>query len=249
MKLQLADTRLLKESVNLISELVNEVCFKVDTEKVSLLATDPANVAMIDFKLLHGAFTEFLVEKPVELSVSLDNLKAILKRAKPEDCLTLTLDDSRNRLTVELIGTNRRTFNLALIDRDNEEQKLPNLNFTASVSLPATRFDDAIADMGVVSDSVALLAEVEKFTIKAEGTVSDAKVELPVTEYSTIDLSDQESVMAKYSLSYLSKMASGSKLADNVLISFASDYPLRIKYSVPNKLELGFILAPRVSND
>ena len=241
--------RLLKESVNIISELVNEVCFKVDTEKVSLLATDPANVAMIDFKLLHGAFAEFSVEKPVDLSVSLENLKAILKRAKPEDSLTLTLDDVKNRLRVELIGTNRRTFNLALIDRDQEDHKWPSLNFSASVSLPAARFDDAIADMGVVSDSVALLAEAEKFTVKSEGTVSDAKVELPVTGESSIELNDGESVVAKYALSYLTKMASGSKLADNVLISFSPDYPLRLKYTVPNKLELGFILAPRVNND
>ncbi len=249
MKLQLSDTRLLKESVNIISELVNEVCFKVSNDNVSLLATDPANVAMIEFKLLPSAFAEYVAPNPVDLSVSLENLRAILKRAKPEDSLTLTLDDSRNRLKVELVGKNRRTFNLALIDRDNEDLKLPNLNFSATVSLPATRFDDAIADMGVVSDSVALFAETEKFTVQSEGTVSDAKVELPVTEDSKIELSEGDNVLAKYALSYLTKMASGSKLADNVMISFGADYPLKMKYSVPNKLELGFILAPRVSND
>lgn len=245
MRLQLSDTRLLKESVSIISEIVNEVTFRIDKGMMSLLATDPANVAMIDFKIMAEAFAEYDVQKPLSLSVTLDNLKAILKRAKPDDSVILSLDEDKNRLTIELVGSGKRTFNLALIDRDEDEQRRPNLKFTATVLVPSSKFDDAIADMEIVSDSVALMAESGKFAVRSEGNVSDAHVELLPSDSVKAD----EPVNSRYAISYLAKMSKGSKLADNLAISFSQDYPLELKYIVENKLELAFVLAPRVSND
>ncbi len=40
-----------------------------------------------------------------------------------------------------------------------------------------------------------------------------------------------------------------SKLSDNVVIQFNKDYPLRLDYTVVDKVQLRFILAPRVEND
>ena len=44
-------------------------------------------------------------------------------------------------------------------------------------------------------------------------------------------------------------MISGSKLADKVSLQFNTDYPLKIQYTVLDKLSMSFILAPRVDND
>ena len=49
MKLILSEPRLLKEPINAISELVNDVRLVVDKEQIELIAIDPSNVAMIIF--------------------------------------------------------------------------------------------------------------------------------------------------------------------------------------------------------
>ncbi|MBT7148520.1 hypothetical protein HN947_00100, partial [Candidatus Woesearchaeota archaeon] len=77
MKLTLAEPRTLVDSINVISEIVNEVRFDVDGEKIGLVAMDPANVAMIDFKLFSSAFSEYSVDKSHQLCISLDSLKAV----------------------------------------------------------------------------------------------------------------------------------------------------------------------------
>jgi len=51
MRLTLAESRLLKDSIGIISELVSEVNLKVDKDKIEIVAVDPANVIMIVFKL------------------------------------------------------------------------------------------------------------------------------------------------------------------------------------------------------
>ena len=102
MKLVLAEPKFLKESVGIISELVNEVTIKIDKDKLELIAMDPANVAMIVFKLLSSAFIEYNVDKEEQISISLDSFRQILRRAKPRDTITLELDDKKSRLRIKL---------------------------------------------------------------------------------------------------------------------------------------------------
>jgi len=92
MRLTLAEPKYLADSVSIISDLVNEARFKVNKEAIELVAMDPANVAMVIFKLLSSSFTEFDVKKDVEIAINLSNFKQIMRRAKPNDMLTLELD-------------------------------------------------------------------------------------------------------------------------------------------------------------
>ncbi len=246
MKLVLAEPRLLKESIGVISELVNEVTFKLDKEKIEITAMDPANVAMIMFKLLSSAFVEYNVKEEQELSVNLDNLNQVLRRSKPTD--TVILESIDNKLKITLKGENTRTFSLSLIDVDESEQKIPELKFDVKVDMPSATLTEAVDDMDIVAESVALIAETNKLTVQSEGRFNAAKVEMPTNEATTIKMKDNK-IISKYSIEYLKKIVKGSKLAENVSLNFGREYPLRADYKVMDKLLLSFILAPRVDND
>ena len=73
MKLSLSEPRLLKESINIISDLVTEVTLRVDKDKIEVVAIDPASVAMVEYKLLSSAFVEYSVPVPQELAINLDH--------------------------------------------------------------------------------------------------------------------------------------------------------------------------------
>src|SRR3989344_3456401 len=207
MKLVLAEPKFLKDSINIISDLVNEATLKIDKNKIELIALDPANVAMVIFRLLSSAFVEYDVNKLEEISVNLDSLKQVLKRVKPRDVVIIELS-KKNQLSIKFKGESSKTFNLALIDIEEKEQKIPELKFPLRIELPSMVFDEYIEDMSIVAESVALIAEKNKFTIQAD-----------------------------------------SKLSDTVMIEFDKEYPLKAVFRVMDKLDLQFILAPRVSND
>src|SRR3989344_649779 len=106
MKLSLAEPRYLKDSISIISDLVNEARFKITSNAIELIAMDPANVAMVIFKLLSSVFTEYDVKKDIEVSINLNNLKQILRRAGPNDMLSLELEE--NKLKIQLKGHSTR---------------------------------------------------------------------------------------------------------------------------------------------
>lgn len=249
MKLVMAEPRLLKESVSIISDLVNEVTFKVDSDKIELVAMDPANVAMVIFKIVSSAFVDYKVEKPVSFSVNLDNLDQILKRVKPNDTLMIELDSKNNKLKIQIKGESSKTFNLSLIDIDESEQKVPDLKFNVKAEIPSMIFSESVEDMDIVAESVALIAEANKLTIESEGRFNAAHVEIPGGEGAVISMTKADKVLAKYSIEYLKKIIKGAKLSDVAVVQFGEEYPLKVDYKVMDKLMLSFILAPRVDSD
>ena len=248
MRLTLADPTYLKESISIISDLVNEARFKITPDAIELVAMDPANVAMVVYKLLSSSFTEYDVKKDIEIAINLSNFKQILRRASSRDMLTLELD-ADNRLKIELRSSTTRTFNMPTIELEEKEQKVPDLKFPVSIRTSSSVLNEAIADVDVVGESVAFIAEPKKFTLQAEGDLSQAKIEIKEDEETKISTHTDEKVKAKYSIEYLKKMINGSKLSDEVVIQFSKDYPLKLEYKSVDKVMLSFILAPRVEND
>ena len=247
MRLTLAEPSYLKESISIISDLVNEARFKITPNAIELVAMDPANVAMVVFKLLSSCFTEYDVEKDIEIAINLANLKQVLRRASPKDMLTLEMEE--NRLKIELKSNTIRTFNLPIIDLEEKDQKVPDLKFPVTIKTSSSILNEAVADVDVVGESVAFIAEPKKFTLQAEGDLNQATIDMKEDETTKISMNGDERVKAKYSIEYLKKMINGSKLSDDVLIQFSKDYPLRLEYKTVDKVMLSFILAPRVEND
>ena len=275
MRLTLAEPSYLKESISIISDLVNEARFKVTPDAIELVAMDPANVAMVVFKLLSSCFTEYDVKKDTEITINLSNLKQVLRRSSPKDMLTLELEED-NRLKITLKSNTTRTFNLPIIELEEKkqkiphfkipinkkrvfnlrkieleekEQKVPDLKFPITIKTSSSILNEAIADVDVVGESVAFIAEPKKFTLQAEGELNQAKIDIKEDDTTKVSTSSDEKIKSKYSIEYLKKMINGSKLSDEVTIQFNKDYPLKLEYKAVDKVMLSFILAPRVEND
>lgn len=239
MKLRLDHPKLFSDITGIISELVLEVRLRVNKEGMSIIAIDPANVAMTLFKLPASAFAEFEIDSEEVLGVSLENLKAVLRRIKPGSILVITKEENELKLLIKDKIT--KEFNLALIDIEGEEKKMPNLEFLSRIEMNGSDFADAIEDCGVVADSCSFISEPNKFVIKAKGSLNSFK-----SEFSEDELSIQaQNASSKYSLEYLQKMVKATKITDKVIINFSNDYPLRLDFITPF-IELMFVLAPRV---
>lgn len=247
MKLVLTEPKYFKDSISIISDLVTEARFKVSPDGLELVAMDPANVAMVIFKLLSSCFAQYQLKRPEELAINLNNLKQVLRRIKSDDVLTLETEE--NKLKLQLRGNTTRSFSIPIIEFEDKEQKIPELSFPLTIETSAYTLTESIEDVSVVAESVTFLAEKTFFNIKAEGDLSKAFIEIKPDEETLIKTDSVDKFKAKYSLEYLKKMIAGAKLTDKVSISFNNDYPLKIEYKAIDKLMLSFILAPRVDND
>jgi proliferating cell nuclear antigen len=241
MKLKLENPKIFSEVIGIISEMVLEVRIKVNNEGLNITAIDPANVAMILFKLPSDAFTELEVEKEEILGVSLDNLKAVLRRVKSGSVLAMEREENNLKITIQ--DKIKKEFSLALIDVEGDEKPIPSLNFVSKVEMTSLDFSEAIEDCSVVADSCSFISEPGSFVIKGKGSLNSFKSQF--TDEVNIQA---EEAGSKYSLEYLQKMVKGTKLTDKVVLNFGNDYPLKLEFNTP-RVSLSFILAPRVETE
>ena len=238
MLLKLEDPRLFSTLINIISDLVTEVRLKVSKEGMSLVALDPANVAMVHFNIPAELFSKFEIEKNEVLGVNLDNLNAVLRRCSLGSSLTLSREE--NTLKLSIHDKIKRDFTLALISVEGEDREWPTWEFKSVIKMDAQHFVEVIEDCLVVSDACTFIAEPKKFVVEARG-LNAARIEFSSDE---IELySDNSS--ARFSLEYLAKFIKGAKIANKVEINFSDNHPMRLNFP-SGKVMLSFVLAPRV---
>lgn len=240
MQLKLESPKLFADIVGIISELVTEVKIRVNKEGMSLTAIDPANVAMVYFKIPADLFSQFTIEKDEILGINLENLKAVLRRTKGG---ALTLEKQDNLLKIGIHEKIKRDFTLALLDIEGEDKEMPTWEFTSVIKIETDALTEVIEDCLVVSDACTFIAESNKFIVEAHG-LNSAKIEFSSDE---VEIYSDKS-MARFSLEYLNKFIKGAKISSKATLSFSNNHPMRLDFPTGNVI-LSFVLAPRIEQE
>ena len=240
MILKLDSPGLMSDAISVISEIVSEVRIKLFEDEMSIIAVDPANVALVIFKLPKESFSQYEAGNEV-WGVNLGDLKKILKRAGVSS--SVVFEEENGKLKISIFDKVKRIFNLALIEVSSEDKDIPELNFGARVEMDSQGFSQAIEDANVVADSCALIAGDGFFRVEGSGNLNSAQAEFSGESVEIFGVGK-----SKYSLEYLMKFIKASKISNRVVANFSNDYPLRLDFA-GNNLGIRFVLAPRVEND
>ena len=242
-KAVLEDISTFRDSMATISELIEEGKFKIKKDGIELLAADRAVVSVVDFKFSAKNFKEYHYHSDSSIGVNINNLLQILKRAKSSDTVTIELDE--NSLALTFKGRSKRKFTIPLIEiREEVPAGIEKLSFPAKAELNSEVLADGIDDADLVSDSVVIELDKDKFLLKAQGDSSSAELELKSGDDCKIET--KEKVRARYSIDYLKKMLKARKISDRVQLALNTNYPLKMTFSSGDLITMSFILAPRV---
>lgn len=245
-KATLDEPKLLKNSIGTINELVTEGTFQINDEKIKLIGMNPSRVCMVVFKMLSSAFAEYNLDKEFKMSLNLDKFVDVLKRARASDKLRLKVGEEIEQLKIRMLGDTERKFSLPLLDLTEEEEEVPDLDFTSKIEIEPGFIKSSMKDISLVSEAVKFVAEDENVRLIGESGTNKAEVELNKDSPSLVSLEVDEKTESKYAIDYLKKISKASKIADTLTLQFKTDHPMRLDYKVLDRLELNFILAPRV---
>lgn len=245
-KISMSDVDLLKNSIPIISDIIDEGIFRVDQNGISMLSPDRAMVAVIDLKILSTAFDDFNIQGEDYLGLNMANMSAVIKRAKSGDKITLERKEGGNTLKIMIKGDGVRVFEIPLLDIKAEKPPVDKLAFTSRIELESRIVEEGISDAGIIGDSVVFEANPSAFRMSAKGSVSSSHLELSKQDKGLLDLKVTGDVRAQYPLDYLKKMIKAGKISEQMVLEFGNDYPLRLGFKSIDKMQMSFVLAPRV---
>ncbi len=235
----------LKEVVDVVSTLVDEAKFNIGKDSITVKAVDPAHVAMVDLSVDRGAFEAFKADEG-EIGVDLDKMKEILRLAKAGETISLSHDEDKNRLVVNVGNTTRR---MALVDTAGmSDPKVPSLNLPAKLIVRTDELRQAIRASESISDHIALKASAEGFEIVAEGDTDTVSHMVPKELLE--ELQSKDAVRSLFPLDYFSNMVKAISSAPNVTLYLGSDYPVKMEFKIAGgKGDVRYLLAPRIESE
>jgi len=174
------------------------------------------------------------------------NIAAVLKRVKTGDKIILENEDGSNRLKITIHGNGVRVFEVPLLDIKTEKPPVDKLTFPGKVELDSSIIEDGISDADIIGDSIIFEANPAEFRMNSKGDISSAQLHVGKADKGVLDLKVEGNIRSQYPLEYLKKMIKASKLSSQIVIEFGSNYPLRMAFKSIDKMQLSFVLAPRV---
>jgi proliferating cell nuclear antigen len=245
MEAEFKDAEVFKKMMDTVGSLMSDVSIDFNEEGFAIKAMDPANIAMLLFEAKKSVFSNFNVEKPVKISVSLDDLNGILRLAKKDD--KIRMSDSKNKLIIDINGRNKQHFGIPLIDENYTAQKVPQLKFTSEVAVLSSLIKDSVKAAALIDDSIYFTVDRPRFIISSKSEEKEFSQELSINENKEIfDLKSESTTRSKYSIDYLTKFLYAVDSEKPIKMSFSNNYPLKLDYEINSDASMSFILANRL---
>ena len=246
-KATISDVSLLRDSIDTISQLIGEGIFNLKKEGISLVATDRAMVAVVRFDLKKEAFDEYECNKEDSIGVNIENFLQIIRRANSADKIILELSEDKSKLKIEMLGSGVRKFSIPLLDISKGEiPEIDQLDFSTKMQVKTDVIEEGINDADIISDSIIIETEGETLIMKTEGDSSS--VESKIDKNSGLVEIKGDNIKSRYALEYLKKMIKAGKISEIASLQLGRDFPMKLEFVKPEKVSMGFVLAPRVED-
>ncbi len=243
-KAQIKSDRL-KDSIEILSVMIDEAKFKLTPEGISARAVDAANVAMVSFDLAKDAFESYEATEG-ELGIDLKKLNGVMEMANKDDMINLELDEKDHKLVVRMRGL---AYTMSLLDPSSirKEPKVPTLDLPARIVIRGEDIKRAVKAAEKVGDYMSMGVRGDVFFMEAEGDTDKVLVEM--TKDQLIEFKPAEA-KALFSLDYLSDMSKTAGKASEVTLNIGNDYPLKVDFLfAEGHGHAEYMMAPRVESN
>ena len=242
MKFEISNNKIIRDCVETVCIIIDELCFECDSESIRLRALDKSHITFLDLEWKEHLFDMYQCSEPCSFTVDASELLKIIKRIRSDDVLSMGLDEGNLILTYS--GDSTRTFKLRLIDVEYETPVPPKVEYPVHLNIPTDVFTDAISDAELYGEKISLSCDNDYFITSADG-------EFGVNHNRYLHgESIGDYVKSTYSIPKIKEMLKGKSLSHEVQLGLGNDLPLTLEYHSPtNDYKLGFLLAPRLKVD
>lgn len=242
-----AKADIFKETIGVISPLVNEAKFKLTSKGITIQAVDPAHVAMAYLEIEDKAFEEYKASE-MELGIDIEKLSSILRLAGSDDIISLEYDEETNQLKI-IIGNLVRK--MGLIDTAGmPDSKIPALDLPTKTVMKISELKKGIRASEMVSDHLSLTIDKEKFELNAEGDTDTVNLKLPKDMLIELKVSESGKFRSLFTIDYLINTIKTVKEDGEITIYLGNDNPTRIEYTIADKKgHVTYLLAPRIESE
>lgn len=240
MNLKTVQANAIKSVFEVLKDLLNDVNFIFDEDGVRVTTLDTAHVTYVNMFLDASNFEVYDCKHRIVAGLNISNTFKILKIIGNNDTLTMSTDT--NEIMDILIENSQKksntTFNLKLLDINEETYNANDLMFDVMTVMPSVNLQRIIRDMYNFSQIVYISRKGKYITLSCKGDFVDQKTEIECAD------DFEGSIEYSYSLKYINMFTKATNICSNVSIHQNQDGAIMFRYSIANLGDVDFYLAP-----
>ena len=141
---------------------------------ISVIAVDPAHVAMISINVPKDVFSEFQTEGEEEIALDVERLKSVIRLANSNDMVSLAKE--KEKLKFEI---NNIVKSISLLDNSTvTTPRIPQINSEFFVVLGKTELERGLKAAEDVSDSIKFSLTSEDFRARSSSDSEESEMVL-----------------------------------------------------------------------
>jgi len=235
-----------------VTALVDECKLHLEPDQARIAAVDPANVAMVETTLSASAFESYEADGHT-LGLDLDTFEDVLGLGDASDLVFLRLDESTQKLNIEIAQTDYRQ---ALLDPGTirSEPEIPELGLPNTAVLTSDQLAQAEAAADLASDHLTIRAgvgpNVDPIEIRFEAAGDSDDVATSFDADRAVDLELTEPVSSLFSLDYVSDVVGAMPDDAEVTLRQGSEHPALLEWAHSDgRADVLVMISPRVAGD
>lgn len=226
-----------------------------DIGGMKITSVDTTQTVLIHVKLDIKNFSTFkMTKKNFIIGLNLIQFHKLIKSAEKDDIITLSVDEfDQNILKINILGPKKSKKvddKLKLLDLGDEKIELPVTHFDAVIQMNAAEFHKVCRELKQLADCVHIICTSNSIKFKCIGEYVERDLEYGTDEDKQDSVNIQftgntKMVYGTYELNNLVLFGKCSTLCSDIQIYMKKNYPMIIRYILPNLGKVLLCLTPK----
>jgi len=233
-----------KNIFEVLKDILNDVNVSFSKKGIHMLTLDNARTAMVELFLDAKQFEEYSCENEIIVGINTTNVFRVLKSVTTNDVLVMKINED-HVLNISIENSNKKsrsTFNLKLLDINDEMFEAPNLNVESITTFQTVDFQRLCRDISHIGSELSIERSFKKIGFRCKGDFAEQYTEYDIDS----DVDNFDSMKDTFSLKYLNLFTKATSMCSNMkLLHHGKDMPLVLEYKVTSLGDLRFYLAPK----
>ena len=248
--------RILFES---LKDILTDVNIVFDSSGMKIVAIDAATRSA----LVHAKLDAEKIRKDgyyecpriLVVGVNMSNLFRLVKTVTKDDVISFYIEEgNESKLGIQIENSNKNSvtnFKLQLLDIDEAQITIPDIDFSAVITIPSQDFQKYCRDMSNLSDTMEIRSVDNQLILSCEGDFANQEIVIGESEGGKMEFTDSyspdEVIQGEFSLKFLTLFTKATNLCSSIQMYLKNDSPLLLDYGIANLGNIKFVLAQKIT--
>lgn len=248
-----------------LKNISTDVEMHVKQSGIYIQGMDSGHVCLFELELKSYWFNEFKFDgKPLRLGINCELIHKVIHCKEEHQNISLKTKTG-DKLYITLYPREGQTgitkeFELPLIDIDSELLEVPDVDYDADIEIVSHDLSNLILQLSLFGRDISVNCG-ENITFKGSGELGTMSAIMEEDQICMYAIADDTEIDLTYSMDYLVKMVSFTKLNAVTKLHFGKEYPMKLQYDLDSVLDqndddeayecqnyIRFFLAPKIED-